>query len=170
MPMFWIISAIITPVPLIHLWLHAMLKFWRKHPFIFYALCISMWIGTFLFFKPVDEISFFLFAPSNNLAMVGFVLISLGVLAVTGSIIALGPKRFFMWAVLRPQEVKQIRISSGLFKFIPHPAYIGYLFVALGNFLAGGKFYLALVFLFLFALTPIIIYFEEKELTQRVHE
>lgn len=168
--MFWIISAIITPVPLIHLWLHSMLKFWRKHPFIFYAFCILMWIGTFLFFKPVDKISFFLFTPSNNLAMIGFALMSLGVLGVIGSLIALGPKRFFMWAVLRPQEMEQIRISSGPFKFIPHPAYIGYLFVALGNFLAGGKFYLALVFIFLFALTPIMIYFEEKELTQRVHE
>lgn len=168
--MFWIISAIIVPVPLIHLWLHAMLKFWRKHPFIFYALCISMWIGTFLFFKPVDELSFSFFAPYSNLAMTGFALMSLGVLGIISSIITLGPKRFFMWAVLRPQEVEQIKISSGPFKFIPHPAYIGYLFIALGNFLAGGKFYLALVFIFLFALTPVIIYFEEKELAQRVHE
>lgn len=168
--MFWIISAIITPVPVIHLWLHAILKFWRKHPFIFYALCISMWIGTFLFFKPIDKISFPLFTPSNNITMIGFALMSLGVLGVISSIITLGPKRFFMWAVLRPQEVDQIRISSGPFKFIPHPAYIGYLLVALGNFLAGGEFYLALVFIFLFALTPIIIYFEEKELAQRVYE
>ena len=84
------------------------------------------------------------------------------------SILALGIKRFFVWAVLVPLSVKQKRISSGLFKTIPHPAYIGEILIIFGVFLASGKAYLAAAFIFIIALFPISIYFEENELNQRV--
>ncbi|MEK7172070.1 MAG: methyltransferase [Patescibacteria group bacterium] len=168
--MSWIIVAIIVPVPLFHLWLHALLSFWKKKPLLFYIFVLLIWIGTFLFFKPIDVISPIFFTPSDILIAFGFILMSIGAILVLSSIITLGLKRFFMWAVLYPQSVQQTRLISGSFKFIPHPAYTGYLLVALGNFLLSGKLYLALVFIFLFALTPIMIYFEEKELSARIHE
>lgn len=168
--MSWIITAIIVPVPFFHLWLHALHSFWKKQPPLFYIFSVFMWIGTFLFFKPVDAISPILFTPSDILIAFGFILMAIGALLVLSSIIALGPKRFFVWAVFHPESVPQVRITRGLFKFIPHPAYIGYLLVALGNCLLSGKLYVALVAIFLFALTPIMIYFEEKELSARTHE
>lgn len=167
--MSWIITAIIVPVPLFHLWLHALHSFWKKQPFLFYIFSFLMWIGTFLFFKPIDAISPIFFAPSDTFITSGFIVMAIGTLLVLSSIITLGPKRFFVWAVFYPESVQQIRLIRGPFKFIPHPAYIGYLLVALGNFLLSGKLYLALVFIFLFALTPIMIYFEEKELSARIH-
>ncbi|MBI4994590.1 hypothetical protein HZC21_03015 [Candidatus Peregrinibacteria bacterium] len=168
--MSWIIAAIIVPIPFFHFWLHALLSFWKKKPFAFYAFSLFVWIGAFLFFKPIDAVSPIFFAPSDILITTGFVLIAIGTIFFLSSVITLGPKRFFVWAALRPQSISQIRLVSGLFKFIPHPAYIGYLLVALGNCLLSGKLYLALVFIFLFITTPIMIYFEEKELAARIHE
>ncbi|MEK7665036.1 MAG: methyltransferase [Patescibacteria group bacterium] len=169
MDIFLIVSIIFVPVPLFHLWLHALLGFWRRKPVLFYILCLFFWLFAFWFFIKIDAVfPLFLFYPSALLFLSGFALIILGLVFMALSILALGIKRFFVFAVLVPLSVKQKRINSGLFKIIPHPAYIGEILIIFGAFLASGKAYLAAAFIFIIALFPISIYFEEKELNQRV--
>ncbi len=84
------------------------------------------------------------------------------------SLFTLGPKRFFVWAVLRPQEVMQKYIASGIFKFIPHPSYTGILLILFGIFILSGRTYLAGAFIFAVSFFPTAIYFEEKELHERL--
>jgi protein-S-isoprenylcysteine O-methyltransferase Ste14 len=92
----------------------------------------------------------------------------IGALAVFSSIFTLGIKRFFLWEVFRPSKINA-RVMAGPFRLIPHPAYFGYLFVALGNALLNGELYLIIVFLFLLSLMPIIMRFEEEELRDRLN-
>lgn len=73
-----------------------------------------------------------------------------------------------MWAVLTPEKHEQRLVTGGPFKFVPHPAYLGYILAALGNLLVGGKFYLAGVLLFLVTLMPLVIYLEEREMNERL--
>lgn len=164
----WFIAAVIAPVPIFHLWLHALLPWWKKHPLLFYALGIASWIASFFFFKKIALQSTYIFFPAQNAQFFGNALIFIGIAAIVSSIIALGPKRFFVWTVLRPESAPKIRITKGPFHFIPHPAYIGYLIAAFGNLLAGGKFYLALFFISLLVLTPLVILLEEEELKKRL--
>lgn len=163
-----IIAAIILPVPFFHLWLHALLPWWKKHLHIFYGLCGLMWIGSFFFVKILDRVSIFAFFPSIDLKRFGYFLMILGAFAVSVAIMTLGAKRFFMWAVLRPESAPRIRIHKSLYNLFPHPAYIGHITIALGNFLSNGKLYLGLISVALFILMPIVIYFEEEELRRRV--
>lgn len=108
-----------------------------------------------------------LFTPTHITRGIGAILATCGVFAIASSILALGPKRFFLWAVLKPQSVPQMHIRKRPFTLIPHPAYIGYLCIALGNLLANGTLYLAGVLAWLIILTPIVIVFEEKEMRER---
>ena len=168
--MRWIITAIIVSIPFLHLWLHALLAWWRKRPYLYYLIfCPLVWLAAILFFKNIDStFPSLLFSPTQLVSKVGKILMLLGLVAIISSVITLGPKRFFMWAVLRPESVRRTRVTRGPFAFLPHPAYFGYLTVAFGNFLSSGKFYLSAVFALLFALTPIVIWFEEKELSERI--
>ena len=92
---------------------------------------------------------------------------ALGALGAISSFLIIGPKRFLMWAVLNPTSTEQKIVHSGPFKLVPHPAYLGYLCAASGALLASGKLYLAVALIFLLALTPLVIYLENRELTQR---
>lgn len=165
--MSWLIIAFIVPIPIFHLWLHALLDFWKKHPLAYYAICAPFWIASFFLFQSIDQLSPYLFTPSETLVKIGYALMTLGALGAVSSFLTLGPKRFLMWAVLRPFSTPQKIVSSGPFKCVPHPAYLGYLCAALGDFLMSGKLYLAATLIFLLALTPLVIYFENRELTQR---
>lgn len=163
-----IIIFILAPVPFFHLWLHAMLGFWQKKPLLFYLFCIFCWIISFFTLKTASENSFFVYYPNDFSVGTGLLLVVVGFCLMAFSILTIGPKRFFVWAVLNPSSVEQKKIVSGFFKIIPHPAYLGEILASLGVFFLSGKFYLILVFLFLFFLFPIVIYFEEKELSERI--
>tara|TARA_B100000315_G_C14456195_1_gene531508 strand:- start:245 stop:763 length:519 start_codon:yes stop_codon:yes gene_type:complete len=164
----WIIAGIITPIPIFHFWLHALLPSWRRFPAIFYALCGSIWIGVFLLFKVIDTAFTPLFTPTKIALFIGSILIGLGTLLVLWSLYSLKFKRFFMYAVLRPKSIKQKLIKKGAFHFIPHPAYNGYLIVGLGALLISGQLYIAIVFIFLLTTTPLLIWLEEAELKERL--
>jgi protein-S-isoprenylcysteine O-methyltransferase Ste14 len=166
--MSWLIIAFIIPIPIFHLWLHALLDVWKKHPLAYYAVCAPLWLSSFFLFRPIDQLSPYLFTPSDVLVKIGYALMALGVLGIISSFLTIGPKRFLMWAVLNPTSTEQKIVHSGPFKLVPHPAYLGYLCVALGDFLASGKLYLVAALIFLLALTPLIIYFEQKELQKRI--
>lgn len=168
MDIYLIIIFAFAPVPLFHLWLHALLPFWKKNPALFYVLCIFLWVFSFLFLKKISEILPHAYYAGDFQAILGFLLAGLGFTFVAFSILSIGAKRFFVWAVLKPSSTEQKRITSGLFKTVPHPAYLGEILISLGLFFLSGKFYLLLVFFFLFCFLPISIYFEEKELSERI--
>ena len=73
-----------------------------------------------------------------------------------------------MYAALRPRAVKQKRITSGLFRAIPHPAYSGYLLATFGAMIYTGNFVIILAFIFLLTITPIVMWLEDHELDERV--
>ena len=118
-------------------------------------------------FRLIDPLSPILFTPGNTLIKIGYALMALGALGAISSFLIIGPKRFLMWAVLNPTSTEQKIVHSGPFKLVPHPAYLGYLCAASGALLASGKLYLAVALIFLLALTPLVIYLENRELTQR---
>lgn len=166
--MHWTIAAIIAPIPLFHLWLHALLPWWKKHPWFFYLCGLVVWITSFFYFSFISLRSEYLFEFDPTWRLVGgYALIAIGAVGFLSSIITLGPKRFFVWAVLRPDSTPKVRLAKGPFAFIPHPAYIGELLVAIGNFLVRGQFYLLYLAIFLIVLTPIVIVLEEEELKNR---
>lgn len=166
--MNWVIAAIITPVPLFHLWLHALLPFWRKHPLLIYFVALFVWIAVFAYFSWLSLRSEYLFMPSQNYEFGGYALMALGACGVLGSFFTLGPKRFLVWAVLRPSSAPHTRIAKGIFHFIPHPAYLGHFIISIGNFLSRGQFYLLYLIIFLAVLFPIVIVLEEEELRRRI--
>lgn len=166
--MSWFISALIFPIPLFHLWLHVLLPWWRAHPRRLYEWAALAWLGAFLIFPLVDRLSSVLLTPTDFTRLVGRILILGGFFAAIGSFLALGPRRFFVWAVLRPVSAPRARLGYGLFRIVPHPAYTGYVAVALGNFLVGGKIYLLSVLIYLLVFTPIVIRFEEEEMKKRL--
>lgn len=165
--MHWIIAAIITPIPLIHLWLHALLPWWRKYPWLFYAWGLGIFVASFFWFPVVANISPLLFTPSPVLLRLGIGLMLLGLGGILSSVWTLGIKRFFGWVVLRPASVSPQRVVGGPFRIVPHPAYFGYLLIAVGNFLVSGELYLVPTLIVLIFMTPIVIWLEEQELKER---
>ncbi|MBT5015855.1 hypothetical protein HOM98_00040 [Candidatus Peregrinibacteria bacterium] len=166
--MLWLIIAFIFPIPIFHLWLHGLLPFWRKFPFIYYVVVGAIWICSFLFFREIIPASPQLFEPNRVTIHLGDSMVFLGFLAALGSLITIGPKRFFMYAVLRPEKVKQKRITKWVFKNCPHPAYNGYIFATFGALIYTGNAVVALVFIFLLTTTPIVMWLESNELDERV--
>ena len=161
------IAAIMIPIPIAHLWLHALLPFWKKYPRLFYVVA-----GIFLFFSlwlvpGMARFSPYLFRPTPFHTILGWGAMISGLILILSSFFTLGPKRFLVWAVLRPDSVPPRRIQTGPFQFIPHPAYLGYLLIALGNLLTGGKSYLAGILFYTILTLPLIIWFEEHELKER---
>ncbi|EKD33206.1 MAG: hypothetical protein ACD_76C00068G0003 [uncultured bacterium] len=167
--MAWFISAILFPIPLINLWLHAFLPFWRRHKRSFPFVALIFWVASFFWFKKLSVFSPDAFAPTETMVLVGYALMIIGFLFVILSVLTLGIKRFFLVAVLDPKGVEQVRIKIGVFRHFPHPAYVGYLIVAAGNFLSSGAIYLGGVLIFLLFLMPIIILLEEHELEKRLN-
>ena len=165
--MSWIIAGIVLAVPTIHLWLHALLPWWRKQPFLYYGFGGILGLGALFLTSKAEEISPAVLNPTGNLELIGNILIVIGAIAVLSSIVTLGPKRFFMWAVFYPDSVEQRRVKGGIIKYIPHPAYFGYLTAAVGNLLSSGQLYLVGILVWVVILTPIVIKFEEEELTTR---
>lgn len=163
--MDWLIAAIIAPVPLFHLWLHALLPQWQRFPWMVYAWGLFLWILSLALFAKLESGLFFI--PQKDIKWLGWSLIIFGTISIVSSIITLGMKRFFMWAVLKPDSVTQKHITKGILHFVPHPAYFGYLAISLGNFLSIGEWHLLFLFLYLLIFTPIVIRLEEEELHRR---
>lgn len=164
MPAF--IAALIVPIPLIHLWLHALLPWWRRQPWLFYLWGLVLWAGSFKLIPLLDDISPAIFDPGIVTQRIGTGLIWLGLVGLFASLISLGPERFFVWAVLDAESAQRNR-ASGVFALVPHPAYLGYIAIAFGIFLWVGKLYLAMLLIYLIVLTPIVIWLEEQEMEER---
>lgn len=165
--LYTLFAGIITAIPIFHLWLHALLPFWKKHPYLFYVLVGSVFlistIISFLLFPP----AYYLFVPTFFMELIGWTLMAGGLILVTAAIATIRPERFFVWAVLFPQKVYQKKILKGPYKYIPHPAYIGWIIIAMGTLLAGGLSHLLIPIASMTILIPIVIILEEKELNER---
>lgn len=166
--MKWIDSAIMFPVPIIHFWLHALLPWWRKRPVLFYLWALLLFFCALSVAPYIASISPCIFTPSVITRSFGIGLKVIGALAILTSIMTIGIKRFFLWAVLKPESVPKIRIIKGPFKFVPHPAYFGYILLVLGNLLGSGALYLVGILAWLVAFLPLVIILEEKEIDARI--
>lgn len=162
----FILLTLILPIPVAHLWLHALLSYWRKFPIAFYLFGIILWVGSLIFALRVNNL--FpnpLFLPNNTL---GIIFTAVGLFLVFASIFSLGRKRFFLWAVLNPKKLPLIK-KPKLFELFPHPAYLGYFLITIGNlFILANPLALIGLISFLF-LTPVVIFMEEEELRNRIN-
>ncbi|MBI4063626.1 MAG: hypothetical protein HY401_04920 [Elusimicrobia bacterium] len=166
--MDYILVSLLAPVPVFHLWLHALLSFWHRRPLLFYFCAAVLWVGAFLGFSYVEAaFMILLFDPPGAVQLAGIFLIIFGTLGIGLSAYALGLRRFAVWAVLKPESAPRLRVASGVFEWCPHPAYLGHIFIMLGCLALTGKFYIALVVAFQLVIMPIVIWLEEEELRKR---
>ncbi len=163
-----IIAALLLPIPVLHLWLHALLPAWRRQPLSFYVFCLLLWAGAFFLVPKIEQVSPIAFVPGAALQNVALAVIGLGVLLMLASLLTLGFRRFFLWGVLHPAEFPVLKPSNFIFILLPHPAYFGYILVAVGNVLTSGKFYTIGILALLLILLPLVIWLEEEELKSRI--
>lgn len=158
---------LLAPVPLAHFAFHAFLPLWRKRPAAFYLVAVLLWVAVAAVLWTIP-LAAPLFAPSAVLRAWGAVFAVIGAIFVLWAIAAIHPKRFFLWAALRPESMPQVRIGSGPYRLLVHPAYVGYQLVAFGAFLLSGTpESLALAGWLLIAM-PVLIRVEERELGVRL--
>lgn len=164
---FTIIS--IAPIPIIHFVLHAFLLFWRRHATWFYLMGVITWL---LFIPPtvvLMKIENTIFTPVNQLLVASAILAIFAFLLIISAVFTISPKRFFLWAVLRPKSVEQKYIRSGPYQFISHPAYFGYILVSLAAFIATGRVVmLGFFFYTLFSIIAVIV-LENHEIKRRLN-
>lgn len=109
-----------------------------------------------------------LFAPPAWLKIICAITAVGALFLVFWSIMTLKPKRFFLWAVLRPQSVRQERIGLGPYKFFHHPAYTAYAAMAFAAFFATGRTALLAFAAVIFLLMLIVTARENHELEERL--
>lgn len=165
------VFAIIGPVPTVfHLLLHGALAFWRRHVRAFFVTCGIVWVawamGTWI---AAPWLSARVFVPPAAFG-VPLTLLALLVLCIAPWTIAtIGWRRFFVYAVLRPDRVSTTaRVTSGPFRLLRHPAYTSYRIAAILLMIATGSWGMVLLATLSLVLFPIIIHLEERELRLRV--
>ena len=136
-------------------------------PLLLYVCFVAVWAGATAVLPVVDRISPIVFVPSTGLQQVSLFFMLIGLLMVCLSVITLGPIRFFVLSVLKPEMTLNTRVTSGIFRFISHPSYLGILMIAFFNFVGSGRLYLAGIFAYFLITLPIVILFEERELAGR---
>jgi len=165
--LFWTIF-ILGPIPMVHILLHLFLKFWRRYPLGWYILCAAVWAIFFAIAEYFAARPFTLFIAPFWLkifcAMVGLAALAV----VVWSVFTLSPRRFFLWAVLRPAAIEQKYIKAGPYRFLQHPAYTVYLITAFAAFLTTGEAALLALWLSMLGLMPVAIYLEKHELSKRL--
>lgn len=164
---FWTIF-VLGPIPVVHILLHAFLRFWRRYPCGWYILCAAVWALFFPLAKYAAGWPSVLFAPPAWLKIICGITAWSSLFLVLWSIGTLGPKRFFLWAVLRPGAMRQERIFGGPYKFFRHPAYTAYLATAFAAFFATGRSALLVFAAVMFLLMLIVIALESHELEIRL--
>lgn len=160
--MLLVVLTILAIIPVAHLWLHALLPFWRKHPAFFYAFFTV--IGTFIGFGFFEFTSWQDVRLRSGLpASFAISFATIGLVLLLTSLRILGPRRFFLLGVLKPQVFPQRFVESRILRIFPHPAYVGYMLLVLG-LLVATNFWLAFAILLEnIALYPLVIKWEEKE-------
>src|SRR5262245_11671175 len=135
---FWTL-AVFGPIPCWHLALYSFLSWWRRQPAAFYGVCgiiAGLFVPISLFLADVSDE---LFDPSRELRLAALGLSLLTLAVGSWSVYALTPRRFFLWAALRPDRTPQARVVSGPYRYVRHPAYIALVLTVAAGFLASGK-------------------------------
>lgn len=159
----------IAPIPIIHFFLHTFLLFWRRHTMWFYLMGVIIWLLFIPLAVILMKIEDTIFTPINQSLVASAILIVFAFLLILSAVFTLSPKRFFLWAVLRPKSVEQKYIKSGPYQFFPHPAYFGYIFVSLAAFIATGRVVmLGFFFYTLFSIIAVIV-LENHEIKRRLN-
>ncbi|MBI2426575.1 MAG: hypothetical protein HYV34_01895 [Candidatus Kerfeldbacteria bacterium] len=167
-PLHTAVLIFLLPIPFFHLLLHAFLPFWRRHPLLTYAMGAVLWIAAAVLAALVRDATWQIYSPPSWLAAPSISIGAIGAFLATWSIATIGPRRFLVWAVLKPENTEQKYIPSGPFRFLSHPAYTGYLLVWFA--LAIGTGYVVFVVSCVLAamLFPIVVRLENNELHERV--
>lgn len=164
---YTLIAGVITAIPLVHLWLHALMPFWKKHPISYYVFAGILFLASigvsFWLLSP----AYYLFLPTPFLEIIGWIFIVIGLILVLSAVSTLGWQRFFLLAIFYPGQIKQRRIREGIYEKFPHPAYIGWTIVSIGILIAGGLSHLLIPVISMMVLIPVVIILEEKELDER---
>ena len=163
------LAVAFLPIPLMHLWLHALLPWWRRNVFVFYIFSACLWILTFRIMLRVAAYDVVLWQGGSAARLLGLVFVMAGGVAILWSVTALGPRRFFAYAALTDAPGTASRVSAGPFRFVPHPAYLGYCTILLGLLMRNGTVLSVMIFFYLIALTPLVILHEERELQGRLN-
>jgi len=109
-----------------------------------------------------------LYAPSPWAVRGGLALGLAGFALVSWCVVTLGPRRFFMWPVLRPEPGPAERVTRGPYQFLTHPTYVSLVATLLGHFLASGMTVLLGGAAILGGLLTLVTTLEERELASRV--
>ncbi|MFH1193698.1 MAG: methyltransferase [bacterium] len=161
---------IFGPIPVVHILLHSFLKFWQKHPLYFYLYGAALWaafIPISLFFSKNTSA---IFTAPSWLIIIAWLTVFSALFLILWSIKTLGPKKFFLWAVLKPESIKQERIANGPYRFFRHPAYTAYAAIIIATFLATGYTALLSFSATFIALILIVIMLENHELSLRLKQ
>lgn len=133
----------------------------------FYLAAGVIWIISFFLAKWLAGVTDMLFTPPYWLKVICAVTGWSSLFLLFWSIGTLGPKRFFLWAVLRPQSVQQKRIGLGPYKFFHHPAYTAYLTTSFAAFFATGRTVLLAFAAAMFLLMLVVMARENHEMEER---
>ncbi len=164
---FWTIF-LLGPIPVVHILLHAFLRSWRKRPMRFYFVAAAVWVLSFFLAKWLAGNTDTIFVSPYWLKMLCIITAWSSLFLILWSVGTLRPKRFFLWAVLRPQSVKQEKIDLGPYKFFHHPAYTGYLSAAFSAFFGTGRTVLLAFAAVMFLLMLIVTARENHEMEERL--
>lgn len=157
-----------VPVPVWHLTLHSNLAGWRRAPGVFYAVCAAEWalfVPICLYLaKNFDPV----FDPPSALKSACLAASLVGLAVALWSIRALTPRRFFLWAVLHPEDGGAPWTASGPYRYLRHPAYVTIVATMATGFLATGDSVLLVATPAVWAALLLVTSLEEKELKIRL--
>ena len=165
----YLLVSLLAPVPIFHFWLHALLPYWRKCPWLFYVWGVVVWMCSFLFFWHIEnQFTSSLLEMPVGWQNIGLILQAVAVISIVYAIYRIGVLNFFVWGALNPKYRNDSKKRTiHWLDAIPHLGYIGYLLFVLGAFLDTGKVYILFVLIFLCVLLPVVMYMEDHELAQR---
>jgi protein-S-isoprenylcysteine O-methyltransferase Ste14 len=156
------------PIPLWHLLLHAFLPAWRRSPLAYYLVSGALWVLFVPLAWVLAQSSPLLFEPSRATRVLGVGASGAAFLVAAWSLVTVTPRRFFLWAVLRPDEIPAERILGGPYRFTEHPTYVAIVLATASNFVASGSLALLGAAAAMGVLLTAVAVLEQRELNARL--
>ena len=165
---FWTVLGL-GPIPFWHLLLHGALPFWRRHPRAFYGAAAALLAAFVPLAVLLASESWTLFEPPAGAKPVCLAVSLLGLGIWVWSMATLTPRRFFAWAVLRPDDTPAEWIRSGPYRYTAHPCYVAMVVTVAASFIASGEVVLAVALGAMALLLTIVSLLEQRELKARLN-
>jgi protein-S-isoprenylcysteine O-methyltransferase Ste14 len=156
------------PIPLWHLLLHGFLPAWKRSPLAYYSVSVALWILFVPLAWVLAQWSPLLFEPSQTTRVLGVGASGAALLVAVWSMLTLTPRRFFLWAVLRPGDIRAERILGGPYRFTEHPTYVAIVLATASNFVASGSTVLLGAAAAMGILLAAVAVLEQRELNERL--